>query len=107
MNTRIDSTLVTLEMDNYDKHLHGKYSTKAPYAVAYITLDSDERYMPLENDLLVFVNIRLVDNLSPKLVFTVMDNNASDETGGYTGEYIDELLMQLADDIFYNEVEVL
>ena len=116
---KLDDTYIELEMSSYDKHLHGKYTSKdalgnirKPYCVAYISLKSDERFEPLKDKLLAFVTINLINQVEPALNFNVIeydvDNVSSNNvTGGYSHERIDEILRDLSDGIRYHEINPL
>jgi hypothetical protein len=125
MKFKLNDTYIDIELSNYDKHLHSKYSfkdalghkkyyaaQKKPYCVAYISLKSDERFEPLRDKLVAFVNVKLMNYIEPALDFTVVeyddDNVASNNvTGGYSHKKIDELLSDLSDGIRYHEINPL
>ena len=122
---KLDDTYIDIELSSYDKHLHGKYSfrdalghkkyhaaQKKPYCVAYISLKSDEKFEPLRNKLVAFVNVKLMNYIEPALDFSVVeyddDNVASNNvTGGYSEAYIDEILAEFSDGIRYREINPL
>ena len=116
---KLDDTYIELELSSYDKHLHGKYTSKdalgnikKPYCVAYINLKSDEKFEPLRDKLVAFVNVHLMNYIEPALGFTVVeydDDNVSSNnvTGGYSHDKINELLRDLSDGIRYREINPL
>ena len=119
MKIKLDDTYIDIELSSYDKYLHSKYAyediygnVKKPYCVAYISLKSDERFEPLRDKLVAFVNVKLMNYIEPALDFTVVeyddDNVASNNvTGGYSEDKIDELLRDLSDGIRYHEINPL
>ena len=119
MKIKLEDTYIDIELSSYDKHLHSKYAfkdaygnVKKPYCVAYISLKSDERFEPLRDKLVAFVNVKLMNYIEPALDFSVVeyddDNVASNNvTGGYSHDKIDELLSDLSDGIRYHEINPL
>jgi hypothetical protein len=121
---KLDDTYIDIELSSYDKHLHGKYSfrdalghkkyhaaQKKPYCVAYINLKSDEKFEPLRDKLVAFVNVHLMNYIEPALDFTVVEYDDSysldRRNGGYSHDKIDELLHDLSDGIRYREINPL
>jgi hypothetical protein len=116
MRTLINDTYVTVELFNYEQHTDDKYCDTSPltgelikpFALANIKLVSDERIEPTIDTLVCRVSIRLIDNLYPKMVFTVADKTEhldnDEDMGGFTDDYIEELLEDLSQAIQYNEL---
>ena len=114
--TLINSTHVTIDLFNYEQYTDDKYCTTSPltgelikpFALANIKLVSDEVFEPIIDKLVCRVSVRLIDNLSPKLVFTVAlqdehtENN--EDTGGFTDEHIERVLEDLSQAIQFNEL---
>lgn len=111
MNAIINDVKIKLEMSNFDKHEHGKYlfTHEKPFCVAYVELVSTEQVEPIRDELTVFCNIRLIDNLYPKYHFWVVDKDTLSEEqapcGGFGDDEIDEILNDLSDAIHYHEVK--
>lgn len=126
INTLVNDVRMSIELDSFDEHLHGKYLSKGwhdkyvePHCVAYISLESNEKFEPLKDDLMAFVKIDLIDNIKPKLSFRVVELNDQNfhslelghierehknVTGGFTNESIYETLNDFADGIYYHEI---
>ena len=115
MNTIINDTRVTVNLFDYEQYTDDRYCDTIngqivkPFALANINLTSDEYVCPLRNKLVCRVDVRLANNLYPKLVFTVAHNPVSDseyDCGGFTDEFIEDILNDLSDAIQYNELEL-
>jgi hypothetical protein len=112
MNTIINDVKIKLEMTSFDKHEHDKYLMKLhskPFCVAYVELVSTEQVEPIRDELTVFVDVRLIDNLYPKFYFWVVDKEELNEQqapcGGFGDNEIEEILNDLSDAIHYHEVQ--
>ena len=116
MKTLINDTYVTVELFNYEQNTDDKYCDTSPltgelvkpFALANIKLVSNECIEPIIDTLVCRVSIRLVDNLYPKMVFTVADKTEhldnDYDTGGFSDWFIEEVLEDLSNAIQYNEL---
>ena len=136
MKTTINDTVITVEMSGYDKHLHGEYlkGSKKPFRVAYITLKTindewgdivpeeanpevnaklitehggpDTIWQTAGDTFLVFVDIDMIDNISPKLKFSIVnrENDWDRQFADHNIEYAEQVLEELADAIRYHEI---
>jgi len=136
MKTTINDTTVIVEMGGYDKHLHGEYlkASKKPFRVAYITLKTEnpdwgdnvpEEANPEFNaklitehggpdtiwqiagdTFLVFVDIDMIDNISPKLKFSIVnrENDWDRQFADHNIEYAEQVLEEFADAVRYHEI---
>jgi hypothetical protein len=107
---------VTVDLFNYEQHTDDKYCDTSPltgklvkpFALANIKLVSNERIEPIVDTLVCRVSIRLVDNLYPKMVFTVADKTEhldnDYDIGGFSDWFIEEVLEDLSNAIQYNEL---
>ena len=104
--TKIQDTQMIIEIGSFDKHLHGEYAKTnkltgeliKPFRFAYIDLITNNWVDKLH----VFVNIYMVDNITPELNFSVVWYNKLECS--LSESYINELLTDLAQEIKYNEV---
>jgi len=105
----INYDTVECEFTSYDEIIHNKYremdgyKLNIPDRVVYMTVwENHNNGRTLHNKLIVFANIRYVDGVSPKYDFTIADNKGITE-GGYIEEYLERLLTDLEDIIYYQE----
>ena len=118
MKTLINDTIVTVDMMSFEEHTHDKLIEPIygrpdlvpakPFKVAYISLRSNERHMPVRDKLTCLVNVHMSDDYRPKLSFKVVEQEEHDENdemscGGYTDEGINDILYDLSDGILYGE----
>ncbi len=104
--TKIQDTQMIIEIGSFDKHLHGEYAKTnkltgeliKPFRFAYIDLITNNWVDKLH----VFVNIYMVDNITPELNFSVVWYNKLECS--LSESYINELLRDLSQEIKYNEV---
>ena len=120
MKTLINDTIVTVDMMSFEDHTHDhllvqtdnekvmEIKPSKPFKVAYISLRSNERHMPVRDKLTCLVYVHMSDDYRPKLSFKVVEQEEHDENdelscGGYTDEGINEILHDLSDGILYGE----
>ena len=122
MKTIINDTIVNMEMMSFEQHTHDDLliqtshqmalgiAPATPFRVAYITLTSNENIQPLKDRLTCLVDVNLHHGYQPRLSFKIVakedisefdDNNV----GGYTDDFIDNMLNDIEDGIQYNELE--
>lgn len=115
MTTLINNTHVTVSLFNYEQHTDDKYclftesgELVKPFALANIKLVSDEVFEPVIDNLVCRVRVRLIDNLSPRLIFTVAHKDKhlenDNDMGGFTDNHIEGVLEGLSQAIQYNEL---
>ena len=105
----IDYNTLECEFSSYDEIIHHKlrekdgYMLSVPDRVVYMTVwENHTNGRTLHNRLVVFANIRYVDGVSPKYSFTIADNEGITE-GGYVEEYLETLLTDLEEIIYYHD----
>ena len=120
MKTLINDTIVTVDMMSFEDHTHDhllvqtdnekvmEIKPSKPFKVAYISLRSNERHMPVRDKLTCLVHVDMAGDYRPKLVFEIVKQEEHDENdelscGGYTDEGINEILHDLSDGILYGE----
>jgi len=118
MKTLINDTIVTVDMMSFEEHTHDKLIEplygmdwlvpKKPFKVAYISLRSNEKSMPVRDKLTCLVYVHMTDDFRPKLEFELVEQEEHDENdesscGGFTDAGINEILYDLADGILYGE----
>lgn len=120
MKTLINDTIVTVDMMSFEDHTHDhllvqtdmqkmlEIKPSKPFKVAYISLRSNERNMPVRDKLTCLVHVDMSDDYRPKLSFQLVEQEEHDENdelscGGFTDEGINEILYDLADGILYGE----
>ncbi len=118
VTTLINNTHVSVSLFNYEQHTDDKYCTTSPltgelvkpFALANIKLVSNEVSEPVTDKLVCRVSVRLIpiDNLSPRLIFTVAHKDkhteSDEDLGGFTDEHIEGVLEDLSQAIQYNEL---
>ena len=120
MKTLINDTIVTVDMMSFEDHTHDDLLVQTklqklmetkpskPFKVAYISLRSNEKYMPVRDKLTCLVHVHMTDDYRTKLSFEVVkqeehDENDENSCGGFTDDGINEILHDLADGILYGE----
>ena len=120
MKTLINDTIVTVDMMSFEDHTHDhllvqtdnekvmKIKPSKPFKVAYISLRSNEKSMPVRDKLTCLVYVHMSDDYRPRLDFKVVEQKEHDENdenscGGFTDEGINDILHDLADGILYGE----
>ena len=75
--TTYEKTNISIEMSTYEKHTHDEWcginkTTRkliTPFRVAYIDLDTNDNI----DKIMAFVNIAMIDNITPQLNFNIVD----------------------------------
>ena len=104
--TKYEETNITIQMSTYEKHTHDEWCAinKAtrelitPFRVAYIDLDTNDNI----DKIMAFVNIAMIDNITPQLIFKIVDFRVD---SFLSESYMQEIVRELADGIKYNEVQ--
>ena len=121
MKTVINNTVVTLEMTSFEEHTHddllvpiyGRPDLEPvkPFRVAYIHMITNlgEKYSGRveEDKMTCLVNIEMIDGVSPKLVFDLVDvEPVADNVTTYAHSVndLENTLDDLADAIRYHEI---
>jgi|TARA_R110000823_G_scaffold20711_1_gene63156 hypothetical protein len=108
--TKYEETNISIEMSTYETPTHDEYNPKydksiKPFRVAYINFDTlghGENLNKTHTDkIIAFVNIAMIDNITPQLIFKIVDFRVD---SFLSESYMQEIVRELADGIKYNEV---
>jgi nicotinate-nucleotide pyrophosphorylase len=108
--TKYENTNISIEVSCYEKYTHDNYCRKnqltgelvTPFRVAYIDMTTETSELGTKTDkITATVDIAMIDNIVPELVFKVVDIRAN----SYLSQsYIDEVLKAISEGIKYNDI---
>jgi hypothetical protein len=113
--TKYEDTNIAIELSCYEKYTHDEYCRKnqltgeliTPFRVAYIDLVTNNKSLASNSfgtktdNITAFVNIAMIDNIIPELVFDVVDVRVA---SFLSKSYIDEVLRFITEGIRHNEI---